>query len=67
MLQKIGSYLFIFGVLAIVLDFIHMVPILLMWIYNWGESTAWIIKITLVVTGAALWIGGKILGNPSSE
>ncbi len=48
--------MFIVGVLAIVLDFIGRVPKVLFWIYSWGETTAWIIKIALVVVGAAIFL-----------
>jgi hypothetical protein len=59
MLQKIGSFIFIIGLLAIVMNFFNYVPKLLMWIYNWGEGPAWAIKIGLVVVGAALWFLGS--------
>lgn len=59
-MKRIGSYLFIFGLLAIVLNFFNAVPRLLFWIYNWGESVAWTIKIAFIVIGAILWfIGNK--------
>ena len=32
-----------------------MVPKILVWIYLWGEGTAWVIKISLVAGGALLW------------
>lgn len=49
-----------FGLFAIVLNFIDRVPTLLMWIYSWGDTTAWIIKIGLIVVGALLFfMGGK--------
>ncbi len=55
-MKNIGSAMAIFGILAIVLGFLNRVPKLLMWIYNWGETTAWIIKIALVVVGGALYL-----------
>ncbi|CAM1361721.1 hypothetical protein [Tenacibaculum xiamenense] len=59
-MRKTGSTLVFFGILAIVLNFVNMVPRVLMWIYSWGETTAWGIKIGIVVLGAILWlIGGK--------
>lgn len=58
-MKKIGSTLVIVGVLAIVLNFVNMVPSVLMWIYSWGETTAWGIKIGVVVLGALLWFFGK--------
>ena len=34
-----------FGLFAIVLDFFDRVPTILMWIYSWGDTAAWAIKI----------------------
>ncbi|PWH81715.1 hypothetical protein DIS18_13620 [Algibacter marinivivus] len=65
-MKKIGSYMAIFGVLAIVLNFFDRVPSLLMWIYSWGDTTAWIIKIGLVVVGAILFFMGS-KAEPESE
>ncbi len=53
----------IFGVLAIVLNFFDRVPTILMWIYSWGETPAWAIKIGLIVIGGILFFVGK----PSEE
>jgi hypothetical protein len=36
-----------------------MVPRLLIWIYAWGETIAWIIKIGVIVLGAILYFIGK--------
>jgi hypothetical protein len=55
-MRQIGSFLFIVGILAIVLNFVDRVPTVLMWIYQWGETPAWGIKIALVVVGGALWL-----------
>lgn len=57
----------IFGLLAIVLNFIDRVPTLLMWIYSWGENVAWIIKIGLVVVGAILFFIGKSSAEDTLE
>lgn len=58
-MRKIGSYMAIFGVLAIVLNFFDRVPTILMWIYSWGDTAAWAIKIGLIVVGAVLFFMGK--------
>ena len=58
-MRKLGMYMALFGVLAIVLNFLDRVPTLLAWIYNWGEGVAWGIKIGLVVAGAVLFFMGK--------
>ncbi len=59
-MRKIGSYMVFFGLFAIVLNFFDRVPSILMWIYSWGDTTAWVIKLALVVVGAILFfVGGK--------
>ena len=58
-MKKIGGYMAFFGLFAIVLNFVDRVPTILMWIYNWGDTPAWIIKIGLVAVGAALYFMGK--------
>lgn len=57
----------IFGVLAIVLNFFDRVPSLLMWIYSWGDTTAWVIKIGLVVVGAILFFMGSKAESESTS
>lgn len=58
-MKTIGTYMAIFGFLAIVLNFFNAVPRLLAWIYNWGEGVAWGIKIAFVVIGAILYFVGS--------
>lgn len=55
-INQLGSLMAIFGILAIVLGFLDSVPAVLVWIYKWGEGTAWIIKIALTVVGGILWL-----------
>jgi len=57
-MKNIGSTLFVLGVLAIVLNYLDRVPRLVMWIYNWGETTAWAIKIGIILLGAILYFIG---------
>lgn len=54
-INKLGSVMAIFGILAIVMGFMNQVPIVLQWIYNWGETAAWAIKIALSVGGGLMW------------
>lgn len=58
-MRKIGGYMVFFGLFAIVLNFFDRVPSILMWIYTWGDTTAWIIKIALVIIGAVLFFMGS--------
>ena len=58
-MKTIGTYMVIFGILAIILNFFNAVPRLLAWIYNWGEGVAWGIKIAFVIVGAILYFIGK--------
>ena len=63
-MRKIGSYMVFFGLFAIVLNFVDRVPTILMWIYSWGDTAAWAIKIGLIVVGAVLFFMG---GAPEPE
>lgn len=58
-MKTIGTYMAIFGILAIILNFFNAVPRLLAWIYNCGEGVAWGIKIAFVIVGAILYFIGK--------
>lgn len=58
-MKSFGSTLAILGILAIVLDFVNMVPKVLAWIYSWGDGVAWGIKIAFVVVGGVLWLIGR--------
>ncbi len=53
-----------FGLFAIVLNYMNRVPTLLGWIYEWGDTVAWAIKIGLIVVGAVLFFMG---GAPEPE
>ncbi|MGJ1387150.1 hypothetical protein ACR782_13170 [Sphingobacterium spiritivorum] len=55
-MQKIGSFMVVIGILAIILGFFNYVPKILMWIYQWGEGVAWTIKIGLIVLGGLLYL-----------
>lgn len=54
-INQIGSFMAIIGALAFVLGYMDRVPSILGWIYNWGENTAMVIKIALIVVGGILW------------
>lgn len=66
-MEKIGSYMAFFGILAVVLGLLDRVPTLLMWIYSWGETVAWIIKIGLIVVGGALYFFSGSNEAPEEE
>ena len=55
LINKLAGLAAILGVLAIILNFLDRVPLVLAWIYSWGESTAWMIKIGLIVVGGIVW------------
>jgi len=53
-MKSIGSLLIFYGILTIVLDFFNYVPRIMQWVYSWGDTTAWILKIGFVVVGYLL-------------
>lgn len=66
MITKIGGYMAVFGVLAIVLGIFNIVPRILGWIYIWGNAVAWLIKISFVVVGCILYFKGQSTRNDNS-
>lgn len=54
-MNKVGSILFALGIAAILMGFFNYVPNLLFWMYAWGDAIAWVIKITLVLVGGAIF------------
>ena len=66
MLARIGTYVAIYGMAAIIMGFFNYCPRLLMWIYIWGDTTAWIIKIALVLGGGILYLVGSKLNKQSN-
>ena len=65
-MQKLGGYLFFFGLGSIVLHFINMQFILLVWIDLWGENVAWAIRIGMTVVGGVLWLIGSRTSEPEA-
>ena len=57
-MKKIGSFLILIGLLAVVLNFFNYVPRLLIWIYQWGEGPAWGIKLGIIALGVLLYFAG---------
>lgn len=57
-MSKLGGYIAIFGIASIILYFFNYELRILGWINTWGETTAWIIRIGLIVLGAALFFLG---------
>ena len=53
-MKSIGSLLIFYGILTIVLDFFNYVPRIMQWVYSWGDTTGWILKIGFVVVGYLL-------------
>ncbi|GAA4080796.1 hypothetical protein GCM10022389_28610 [Flavobacterium cheonanense] len=40
-MKNFGGFLALLGIVAIVMNYLDRVPRLLMWIYKWGDDTAW--------------------------
>lgn len=64
--RNFGSALAILGAMAIGLGYANRVPKILAWIYEWGEDTAWMIKIGLVVVGV-IFFGLSLVMSDNSE
>ncbi|BAO76269.1 hypothetical protein [Winogradskyella sp. PG-2] len=58
-MRKIGGYLAVISIALIILPFVGLTVRFTDWIYDWGETVAWAIKIGLIVLGAVLYFMGK--------
>ncbi|MEM7430536.1 MAG: hypothetical protein AAF351_01225 [Pseudomonadota bacterium] len=58
-MQQIGGLLVLLGAGSFVLNMLNMEFRLLSWIDTWGPTVSLIIKIALIVVGAALWLAGN--------
>ncbi len=56
---QIASFLLLFGVGSIALNFFNYEFIVLSWIDNWGITVGWIIRSTMIVVGTALLFFGR--------
>lgn len=56
---QIGSFLLLFGIASIILNFFNYEFMLLSWVDNWGTTVGWAIRITMIVVGAALLFFGQ--------
>ena len=54
-----GIYLLGAGLASIIFSFMNREVLFLGWINSWGESVAWMIRIALVVVGAAVMFFGR--------
>ncbi len=59
-LSSIGLFIAIAGIASIILSFFNYNLQILMWIDTWGVVIGWVIRISLIVIGAGLFIVGKM-------
>lgn len=61
---SLGSLMAIVGIISSVLSFFNYNLRILMWVDLWGTTVGWIIRIALIVVGAALFF---MFGASSEE
>lgn len=66
-MKKIGGYLAIIGIALIILPYFGLTIMFLGKIDELGVSTAWAIKIGLIVIGAVLFFMGKSAETKETE
>lgn len=54
-----GMWFFIFGAGSFVLNMLGMEFVVLSWIDNWGPTVGIVIRVALMVVGAAMWLIGR--------
>jgi hypothetical protein len=52
-------WFFIFGAGSFVLNMLGMEFVVLSWIDNWGPTVGIVIRVALMVVGAAMWLIGR--------
>jgi hypothetical protein len=57
-MKQLGTWLMIFGLGSIALNFLGLEFTLLMWIDNWGPTVGWGIRAGLAAVGAVLFFLG---------
>lgn len=62
-ISSLGALMVVFGLASSILSFFDYNLRLLMWVDMWGTTTGWIIRIALILGGAALFF----LTNKASE
>jgi len=58
-MKRLGVYMALFGIAAIILPYFNRQLSILSWIDNWGETASWAIKIGIVIVGAILFFMSK--------
>ncbi len=66
-LSSIGALIAVFGLMSMILHFLDYELRILGWIGQWGEGTAWAIRIGLIVVGAALFFMFGGTGHEDDE
>ncbi|QLG45318.1 hypothetical protein [Costertonia aggregata] len=66
-LSGIGSFMALAGIISTALSFFNYNLRLLTWIDMWGETVGWIIRIGLIVVGAALFFAFKGVDDDAEE
>ncbi len=64
-MKRIGIYIALFGIAAIILPYFERQLVILSWIDNWGETVSWVIKIGLIVVGVVLFF--MLKSKPKEE
>ncbi|MFK7833098.1 MAG: hypothetical protein AB8B52_07470 [Winogradskyella sp.] len=59
-MKRLGIYLALFGIAAIVLPYFERQLFILSWIDNWGTFVSWVIKIGLVIVGGLVFFSSQL-------
>ncbi|MEM6533782.1 MAG: hypothetical protein AAF654_14255 [Myxococcota bacterium] len=66
-LASIGSFMALAGIISTLLSFVGYELRILMWIDMWGTGIGWVIRIGLIVVGAALFFAPGILASQAAD
>lgn len=66
-MKNIGGLMVLFGGGSMLLGIIGYEFSLMMWVDTWGTGVGWVIRVTLIVVGAVLWLKGEDVDDGQFE
>lgn len=64
-MKRLGAYIALFGLAAIILPYFDRQLSVLSWIDNWGTTVSWAIKLGLIIVGSFLFF--KVKSKPEES
>lgn len=66
-MKEFGSWFFVFGVVATVLNYLNFNFVFVSWIENWGETTSFMARWGMIIGGSIMWLKGRAIEQAIEE